>query len=288
MKIIEIVEDAYSHYSTDPIYWRNMTPSQQEDWKKRRDQLESRARKIYGRLSQIMPAQELGAIRGVPLNVPLHGEMAWAAANYKTREITVDLGCFWDLPDDCLGYSIGHEIGHFVYELKNPKYWQKRIPPNVSQRLEMDADVYGALLAYRLGYNPKLAFNIFTRQEREAGPDPKDPGYPTVRARQANMLGAIKKDKDSRAAAKTAAQQPANVPADQQADQPSKEVPQAEVPATSMSEPTPDLPLSDAAKVDLAHSKHGIEVLIAMLNQNPQVAMQMFPGGTTGNDTAYA
>jgi hypothetical protein len=265
-----------------------MSPTQQQEWQKRRDQLEARARKIYRRLVQIMPSQEVGAIRGVPLNVPLHGEMSWAAANYKTREITVDLGCFWDLPDDCLGYSIGHEIGHFVYEAKNPKYWQKRIPPSVSKKLELDADVYGALLAYRLGYDPKLAFNIFTREEREAGPSPLDPGYPTVKSRQSNMIGAIKKDKDSRAAAKIAAQEPANVPADQQGNQPSTELPKAEVPPTSKAEPTPDLPLSNAAQVDLAHSKHGIEVLLAMLNQDPQVAIQMFPGSNTDSNTAYA
>jgi len=296
MKIFEIVsfEDAYSHNDTHEIYWRSMSAEKKALWEQRKVQLEGRSRKIYRRLTSIMPAEDLVAVKGVPVNVPLHGEMAWAAANYQTREIIVDLGCFWDLPDDCLGYVLGHEIGHFVYEKKNPGFWRKRIPDAVNRKLEMDADIYGAILAYRLGYDPKLAWNQFTRAEREAPFDPKYPNYPSVSQRKAAVSTAIKKHKDDQAAAKASAQQ-ANVPADKQGQvpqanpdvQPTQEP--AVEPQTTNSKPevVQDPPLTSAAKVDLSHAKHGIEGLLANLNADPQIALHMFPTNRDSN-TALA
>lgn len=290
MKINEIVsEDAYEYNKTHQVYWRSLRPEQQAEWERRRVQLESRARKVYGRLVRLMPAEDTASIKGVPVNVPLHGEMSWAAANWETREITVDLGCFWDLPDDCLGYVLGHEIGHFVYEKKNPGFWRKRIPAQLNRQLEMDADVYGAILAYRVGYNPKLAWSQFTRAEREAPPDPQYPNYPSVRQRQANVAAALKKDKEERDAA---AKQKLNVPADQQGQkpaptEPSKTEPQQPAVEPQTSTTIPEPPLTPAAKVDLSHAMHGIEVLLQNLAKDPEIATQMFPGSSTG-DTALA
>lgn len=280
MKVFEIIEDAYSHNKTHEVYWDRLKPEEQAEWKTRKVQLENRARKIYSRLVGLMPQEDRVSIKGVPLNVPLHGEMAWAAADYVSREIVVDLGCFWDLPDDCLGYTIGHEIGHFVYEKKNPGFWRKRIPPALNRQLEMDADVYGAILAYRLGYDPRKAWSNFTRAEREAPANPKYPSYPSVQQRQSNVAAAIKKDKDERAAR---SQTPAVK------DAPVQQPPTSDVDQVSTTKPEEmiDAPLSPAAKIDLSHSIHGIEGLLAILNKDPQIAMQMFPGAG-GNDTAYA
>lgn len=256
MLIREIIEGAYEYNKTHEVYWRDLSPEQQEQWRRRRGPLEQRARRVYSRLVQLMPPEEARAVRGVPVTVPIHGEMSWAAADYEKRIITVDLGCFWDLPDDCLAYTLGHEIGHFVYESKNPGYWRKRISAARRRQEEIDADIYGALLAYRLGYNPKLAFAHFTRQEQAAPFDPKYPNYPSVSQRRAAKDAAIKKDRDSRA-------QPP--------------VPEPTVPPTTGPETLPEPPLSPAAKDDIDHAQHGIEGLLALLGKDPQVAVAMFP-----------
>jgi hypothetical protein len=291
MKVLDIIsEDAYEHNKTHEVYWRSLKPAQQAEWQNRRVQLEGRARKIYNRLASVMPPEDRSSIKGVPVNVPLHGEMAWAAANDETKIITVDLGAFWDLPDDCLGFVLGHEIGHFVYYRNNPNWWRKRIPPELNRKMEMDADVYGAILAYRLGYDPRKAWLHFTRAEREEAVDAKS-RYPSVRQRQSNVAAAIKKDKDERAAAKAAA----SVPADQQGQQgkqpspsepPISDLSQAS-PATTEPEEMQEPPMSSAAQTDIDHAKHGIEGLLANLNKDPQIAVHMFPG-TGGGNTAYA
>ena len=272
MLIREITEDAYSYYKTDEINWKNFTPEAQAEWKRRQSRLEARSKSVFSRLTKVMPPEELVAVRGVPITVPLFGEMSWAAADYVKRVITVDLGCFWDLPDDCLGYVLGHEIGHFVYENKNPGYWRKKLSAARRRQEEIDADIYGAILAYRVGYNPKLAYNHFTKQEQAAPVDPAYPYYPSVSQRRAASAAAIKRHRDQEAAARA------------QAAEPPKPEP---TPEPAGKEPIPDPPLSSTAKDDINHAQHGIEGLLALLGKDPELALHLFPDAGTGG-TALA
>jgi hypothetical protein len=168
-----------------------MTTREKTEWAKRQQQLQSRVESIYTRLVSSMPANERAALKGVTIEVPLNGELAWAAANYADRKITVDVGAFWDLSNDCIAYTIGHEIGHIVYESRHPGYWKKEQTPAQQNKREMDADVYGALLAYKLGYDMRKAWDHFTIAYQREPFDPKYPEYPSVPQRKRNVQKAI-------------------------------------------------------------------------------------------------
>jgi hypothetical protein len=188
--------NADTHYRTskaDQIFWK---PGEKETWLERQKQLETRAVKIYSQLQSVMPKQDRPALRGIPVLVPFNGVLAWAIADYSGRKIELDLGCFWDLSNDCLAYTIGHEIGHHVYNYKNPNYWKRDVSPKQNRRLEMDADVYGALLAYDLGYDRKKAFDNFTVAYQREPFDPKEPSYPSVGQRKQNVDKALQQKRN--------------------------------------------------------------------------------------------
>lgn len=260
-------DDAYQTAKTDPVYWQSYTPQEQAEWQKRRTMLESRANRIYQRLVSIMPEEDRAAVRGLRVTVPITGEMAWASADLEHRQLTMDLGAFWDLSDDCVAYVLGHEIGHFVYENKNKGYWRKRIAPATNRQHEMDADVYGALLAFKLGYNSSRAFDQFTRSEQNEPWDPKAPHYPSVGQRKANMAKSINQYKQQQAQA-------------QQAPGPGAETPQPQAPAAQQpqqQEPVKDMPTTPQGKEDIKGALLGIEKLTAYINTNPQVAQASVP-----------
>jgi hypothetical protein len=228
-------------------------------WEGRALKLQDRVLKIYAQLKTVMPPEERSALNGVQVWVPFDGDYSWATANFNDKKISIDVGCFWDLSNDCIAYTIGHEIGHMVWAYGpqknwlNPKIRKQKVTPEMNRKDEMDADVYGALLAYKLGYDRRKAWDHFTiamqRQPFRAGDD-----YPSVAQRKANVEKAIQ--------AQTAPAEPA----------------QAQTPLTPLppqaQQPEPEKPNNDMAEKNawLGHIMNGMQKFEVALADNPTIA----------------
>ena len=251
--------NAYTANITDPDVRKYihklepMTAQELDQWKARAAKLLSRSQSIYARLKKVMPAEDVGALNGVRITVPVTGESAWAAANFDDKIISLDVGCFWDLSDDCIAYVLGHEMGHMVWAFGPKKNWPKlrgtKVTPQQNRQEEMDADVYGCRLAMQLGYDRRLAWDHFTKAYQREPFDPSHPRYPSVGQRKAN----IEKDIKSRADAAAQAQQKAAEPV---APEPT---PQA----------NPDMAEKNAWLGHIMQAMRGFEVALA---NNPDLA----------------
>jgi hypothetical protein len=243
--LLKVNADTYYRTSkADQIFWK---PEDFKLWGDRQKKLLVRCRAIYAKLQRSMPEEDRPAVAGIPLDVPMTGVSAWAVADYVRRVIEIDLGCFWDLSDDCLAYTLGHEIGHHVYNYKNKDYWKKKTSPSQNRKYEMDADVYGALLAYELGYDRRKAWDNFDIAYQREPFDPKYPEYPSIGQRKQNVDRALAQKKKDKAAA-----------AQQQA-QPAPEPQEA---------PSSDKPQKDAW---LRHIMQGMQKFEVALSQDPNM-----------------
>lgn len=241
--------NAYTANITDPDVRKYihklepMTAQELAQWKTRAAKLLARCQSIFAKLKTVMPPEDVGAVNGVKITVPVTGEGAWAAASFDDKTISFDVGCFWDLGDDCLAYVMGHEMGHMVWAYGPKKNWPKlknqKAPPAQRRQEEMDADVYGCRLAMQLGYDRRKAFDHFTVAYQREPFDPSVPNYPSVGQRKAN----IEKDVKSRA---DAAQQPQPAP-----------------------QPNPDMAEKNAW---LGHIMQGMRKFEVALNSNPDLA----------------
>jgi len=256
--MLKVNADQYLH--TYPTYrylelgkkenYGQLTPDEVKLWEPRAVKLQARAQRIYNQIKAEMPPEERSALNGVKVLVPLEGETAWARARFNDREITLDVGTFWDLSDDCLAYTIGHEIGHMVWAFGPQKNWSnpkiknplRNLSAPQSRQMEMDADVYGALLAYRLGYDRRKAFDHFTIAYQRT-PFRSGDTYPSVPQRRDNVEKAIKSQADK------AAQPPQAAPAAQ--------------PDTGMAE----------KNVWLNHIMNGLQKFDTALANNPEMAV---------------
>jgi hypothetical protein len=250
----------YKTSKADQIFWK---PEDFKLWEDRAAKLRVRVQRIYARLQTVMPQEDKVALNGVKVLVPLTGDSGWASARYDDKTISVDLGCFWDLSDDCLAYTLGHEIGHMVWAHGPKKNWARekqksglgRRPAPENRQLEKDADIYGALLAYQLGYDRRKAWENFTVAYQREPWDPKNPEYPSIPDRKANVDRAIAQDKKRRQQAS-----PANEPA----VEPMPTTP--EVPAG----PSPDKAQKDAW---LRHIMNGMQKFEVALAQDPNMRL---------------
>lgn len=247
--LLKVNADTYYKTSrADQLSWKD---ADFKLWEGRAAKLRVRVQRVYARLQTVMPEEDKSALSGVRVVVPLTGDMAWASANYDDKIISVDLGCFWDLSDDCLAYTIGHEIGHMVWAYGPKKNWARernltgRRPAAQNRKLEMDADVYGAWLAYQLGYDRRKAWDNFTIAMQREPFDPKYPEYPSLNQRKANVDKAIaQKNKE-----KDAAQQAQPIPEPQES-------------------PSSDKPQKDAW---LQHIMNGMREFEVALSQDPNM-----------------
>jgi hypothetical protein len=252
--------NAYTANITDPDTRKYihklepMTPAELAQWKGRAAKLLARCQAIYAKLKTVMLPEDAGAANGVKITVPITGEGAWAAADFNDKTISFDVGCFWDLSDDCIAYVLGHEMGHIVWAFGPKKNWPKtrgqKVTPAQRRQEEMDADVYGCRLAMQLGYDRRKAFEHFTLAYQREPFDPSIPYYPSVGQRKAN----IEKDVKSRADAAAQAQQKAVEPQQQ--------------------EPAPQQPNPDMAEKNawLNHIMQGMRRFEVALAQDPNLA----------------
>lgn len=236
-----------------------MSPKEFAMWADRATKLNARVKRIYARLLSIMPPEDKPAMSGVTIFVPFEGEYAIGLTDFEKKQIKIDVGCFWDLSDDCLAYVIGHEIGHMVWAYGPKKNWPKlrgaKRTPAQRRQEEYDADVYGALLAYELGYDRRKAFDQFTIAEHREPFDPEYPNYPSVNQRKSNVNKALAQKQQEKNAA-------------QQSTQPL--VPKPE-PSTAPQEPT--TPSLEKVEKDawLHHIMNGMQKFEVALSQDPNM-----------------
>jgi Zn-dependent protease with chaperone function len=112
----------------------------------------------------------------------------YAEANYRDNTIIVDVTIFYDLPDDALAYTIGHEMGHIVYQ---HKFVKGVTSVQIARQYELQADVYGARLAYKCGYDPKQAYAEMDAAQKRAKSKPTDehPDYQTRKTHVQQQTG---------------------------------------------------------------------------------------------------
>lgn len=257
--LLKVNADTYYKTSkADQIFW---TPEDFKLWEARAAKLRVRVQRIYARLQTVMPESDRPALSGVKVEVPLTGDIRWGSAIFKDKIISIDLGCFWDLSDDCIAYVLGHEIGHMVWAFGPQKNWERekrrglpRPTPAQNRKEESDADVYGALLAYQLGYDRRKAFDQFTIAYQREPFDPKYPEYPSVGQRKANVDRALNQFKRKQA----------------QAAQP-KEPGAEPVPTQDL---TP-IPVPDKAQKDawFRHLMNGMQKFEVALRNDPDIAL---------------
>lgn len=232
-----------------------MSPQELALWKARAGKLLARTQALYAKLKAIVPPEEQSALNSVKLTVPLNGEMSWAAADFDNKTISIDVGCFWDLSDDCLAYVLGHEIGHLVWAFGPKKNWPKtrgqKFTPAQRRQEEYDADVYGCKLAMQLGYDRRKAWDHFTVAYQREPFDPAYPQYPSVGQRKAN----VEKDIKNQAAAAPTMPAPQPTPAPQQAQEPAQ--------------PNPDTAEKNAW---LGHIMNGMRKFEVALASDPTIA----------------
>jgi Zn-dependent protease with chaperone function len=125
--------------------------------------------KLEKRMAPIF--QKLVAASGpdAPLlsKVKLSAESVFGSAEadpFGDGKIILDVTVFYDLPDDALAYTIAHEMGHLALKHK----FGKNVSVQTARQYELQADVYGAKLAYKCGYDPKQAFAEMTAAEKRA------------------------------------------------------------------------------------------------------------------------
>jgi Zn-dependent protease with chaperone function len=106
---------------------------------------------------------------------------------YGDGTIRLDVTVFYDLPDDALAYTIAHEMGHLVYKHK----FGKNINVQTARQYELQADVYGARLAYKCGYDPKQAYGEMDAAQKRARAKPtaQHPDYQTRKTHVQQQTG---------------------------------------------------------------------------------------------------
>lgn len=178
--------------------WAKLPADQQAIWKQRQQNLFVRAKKVLYRIMSIVPESDRNYMRGIKIDVPLTYALYDIANVGKDKLISIDLGTFWDLSDDCLGYAIGHEMGHIYYDAikKHPfgRTWQTPELRRLKVQSELDCDTYGAKLAFAAGFNPTEAYKQFSEESKRERYDPNKPGYnyyPDYRMRDTNFKKTI-------------------------------------------------------------------------------------------------
>jgi Zn-dependent protease with chaperone function len=271
MKIYEIIMERagqqhlpYEMESEEGKSWEKMDPKLKAVWIQRQRQLKARAQAILNRLIAAMAPNEQAWVKGYTFDVPIRVGVYQIAYN-DDKNIVIDLGTFWDMSDDAIAFTLGHELGHIVWfgrkKYKRGDSWetpQKKLR-NVQQ--ELDCDTYGAQLAYSVGYNPSHALQEFDAEARSWRYDPKVPGnnyYPDYAMRQANYKKAIaqaKAEKDAAKAAELQKQMDAETAQKQQAQQQAQ---QAESEPTAPNDGT-DPALNNATQTMFNHISQGIQ-----------------------------
>lgn len=140
-------------------------------WDKRWRDLTARANRVAKRLYSVATPDQLKMFRGIEIVVDQTSKSA--TYSLKDRQIVLDLSIYWDLSDDTIAYSIGHELGHAYFE--HGGYSNNATHDNHKQ--ELLADAFGAKLAFKAGYDPRKCFSDFSDIVKQQKGTETHPGY---------------------------------------------------------------------------------------------------------------
>jgi hypothetical protein len=192
--------------------WKKLSPQQQKIWTKRAEVLQATAIKIFQKLSNFVGENEKKYLKGVVIKVPvIFAVYDWARVHLGDKLIEIDVGTFWDLGDDTLAYTLGHEIAHIVYTHsgQHPMDTTRVTPAQkwANVQKELQCDTYGATLAYKAGYDPRRAWDKMDQEAKSWKYNPKDNNnnyYPDYSMRVRNLNQTIQKVRQELEAAKLA------------------------------------------------------------------------------------
>jgi len=127
------------------------------------------AAKLYPRLvsvyKQILLSNPTAKI--IPHRLLVRDCSGVAAHNVNSHEITFDPTVFYDISDDGIAYTMGHELSHCLLgHMGNFNKIAAGFYPASSRQREIDADVLGAELAFRAKYDPSKAFESFSNKSK--------------------------------------------------------------------------------------------------------------------------
>jgi len=88
----------------------------------------------------------------------------------NSNQIILEATVFWDAPNDTLAFILGHECGHLVMK-------HAISPPDKGKDNEMEADLIGANLAKKIGYDRASFFQFLhnAKAEQIRNGSPNDP-----------------------------------------------------------------------------------------------------------------
>lgn len=265
MRIREILsEETPTSFKTAPVLQSRIRPMSAQDramWVARGQKLTQRLQNIYAVLIKMMAQEDQKMIQGVPVSAPMDVDvLAYAHTNVTklaNKGIEFDIGTFWNMTDSCIAYTLAHEIGHVIQERSgSATSYKNRNRPGVTdkqkiqlnRKMELDADAYGAVLAYKCGYNANEARAFLSRAQLQEPEDPQA-DYPSWNSRQVANAKTVKN----------------------YSDQWRSEVePEMDMHFQQSLQRGP----SPEAKEDIQHALHGISQLNAVLAAMPELAQK--------------
>ena len=165
--------------------WQRLNSKEMSLWKQRQVNLLQRANNIFTGLKGLMNKKDLPYVNRARIVVHTdRGIYSWAQVG-DDGWIEIDLASFWDLSNDCLAYVIAHEMGHIVINGRRGTKIERYRTAAERHKEEMAADVYGAKLAYDLGYDPRKAFEMLSDEEKALKSDPGT--HPSYSDRKSNV-----------------------------------------------------------------------------------------------------
>ena len=165
--------------------WQRLNSKEMALWKQRQVDLLQRANNIFTGLKSRMDKKDLPYVNRA--RIVTHTDRAiysWAQVG-DDGWIELDLATFWDLSNDCLAYVIAHEMGHIVIAGRRGTKIERYRTAAEGRKEEMEADVYGAKLAYSLGYDPRKAFEVLSDEEKALKRD--GGSHPSYADRKSNV-----------------------------------------------------------------------------------------------------
>lgn len=133
---------------------QDMTIEQEKFYSEEIPKLKWRAIQVLGNLRVALGKIDQNALKkieDIKLIVTYYSGLAAAVTSRVDsgiKEFWLDVTVYWDLPDDTIACTLGHEIAHFVLN---------HDPEINDKKHEHEADVWGARLAQRAGYSVEQA-----------------------------------------------------------------------------------------------------------------------------------
>jgi len=155
----------------------NNSQTIQNTWKPRATELEVRCYKILDLFKNTIRDSNpewANVIDNIKMKITIgDSRFQGAMADYGNRpgthgvpkgvpygQIILDTTVFWDAPNNILAWILGHEAGHIIqlHDASDNTSWQKK------RDNEHEADIIGAALAKKIGYNKAEFYKFFFNQ----------------------------------------------------------------------------------------------------------------------------